>query len=88
VSESSPASSRLRLLDLGFTLLFAPVWCPLLLLGMGAAALSQGLPVFYRAERLGPAVSHYIHELLPIRLLLDEAMLAGPPSGLPSESSH
>ena len=49
----SPSTSRafIRIVDLGFALLLAPVWLPLLLLGLAAAA-TQGLPIFYRAERI------------------------------------
>lgn len=76
MSEAPPAAGRLRLLDLGFTLLFAPVWCPLLLLGMSAAALSQGLPVFYRAERIGRRRQTF--RMLKIRTMVREAERLGP----------
>ena len=53
MSRSPAPAALLRLVDLGFALLLAPIWAPLLLLSAGAAALVQGSPVFYRADRLG-----------------------------------
>jgi lipopolysaccharide/colanic/teichoic acid biosynthesis glycosyltransferase len=44
---------ELRILDIAFTLLFALVTLPLVLLIAGVNALSSGFPVLYRGERVG-----------------------------------
>jgi lipopolysaccharide/colanic/teichoic acid biosynthesis glycosyltransferase len=62
--------------DIGFTLLLAPVWAPLLLLGTAAAALLQGSPVFYRAERLGQGGKPF--RMLKLRTMVRGAERLGP----------
>jgi lipopolysaccharide/colanic/teichoic acid biosynthesis glycosyltransferase len=62
--------------DLGFALALAPVWVPLLLLGVAAAALSQGLPIFYRAERLGRGGGTF--RMLKLRTMVLNAEQLGP----------
>jgi lipopolysaccharide/colanic/teichoic acid biosynthesis glycosyltransferase len=62
--------------DLGFTLLLAPIWAPLLLVGIVAAALLQGFPVFYRAERLGR--DGKIFRMLKLRTMVRDADRVGP----------
>lgn len=66
----------LRLVDLGFALLLAPVWAPLLLLVAALAALLQGLPVFYRAERLGRGGA--VFRMLKLRTMVRSADRLGP----------
>jgi lipopolysaccharide/colanic/teichoic acid biosynthesis glycosyltransferase len=61
---------RVRLVDLAFALLLAPIWAPLLLLGM-AAALTQGWPIFYRADRLGQ--SGRVFRMLKLRTMVRDA---------------
>ena len=74
---SSPArTALLRAVDLGFAFLLAPVWAPLLLLGAGAAALLQGSPVFYRAERLGK--DGKVFRMLKLRTMIPSAEQLGP----------
>ena len=73
---SRPARrTYLRAVDLAFALLLAPVWVPLLLIGM-LAALFQGLPVFYRAERLGRGGRTF--PMLKLRTMVRRADQAGP----------
>lgn len=73
----SPARSALiRAADLTFALLLAPVWAPLLLLGVLAALLGQGRPVFYRAERLGRGGT--IFRMLKLRTMVPSAERLGP----------
>jgi lipopolysaccharide/colanic/teichoic acid biosynthesis glycosyltransferase len=62
--------------DLGFALILAPMWAPLLLLGTAAAALAQGLPVFYRAERIGRAGRTF--RMLKLRTMVRNAEQLGP----------
>ena len=72
-----PASGAfLRLVDLGFALLLSPIWAPLLLLSAGAAALVQGSPVFYRAERLGRGGK--VFRMLKLRTMVRSADQLGP----------
>jgi lipopolysaccharide/colanic/teichoic acid biosynthesis glycosyltransferase len=72
---ASAARARLRAVDLGFALLLAPIWAPLLLLGIAAAAC-QGLPIFYRAERIGR--SGKIFRMLKLRTMVRNAERLGP----------
>lgn len=71
----APADRMIRLVDLGFSLLLAPVWFPLLLIGMGAALL-QGLPLFYVAERLGRNAQPF--RMLKLRTMVLNAERLGP----------
>ena len=72
-----PARSALiRAADLAFALLLAPVWAPLLLLGVVAAVLGQGLPVFYRAERMGRGGK--VFRMLKLRTMVPSAERLGP----------
>lgn len=74
---SAPASwGLLRAVDLGFALLLAPVWLPLLLLGATAALLTQGLPIFHRAERLGRGGTPF--RMLKLRTMVRDAERLGP----------
>src|ERR1700732_2422562 len=71
-----PTSRALiRTVDLGFALLLAPVWLPLLLLGLAAAA-SQGLPIFYRAARIGRDGKTF--RMLKLRTMVPNAAQLGP----------
>ena len=73
----SPARTvLLRVVDVGFTLLLAPIWAPLLLIGVVAAALLQGRPVFYPAERLGRDGT--IFRMLKLRTMVRDADQLGP----------
>jgi lipopolysaccharide/colanic/teichoic acid biosynthesis glycosyltransferase len=65
-----------RAVDLGFALVLAPIWLPPLLLGIVAAAISQGFPVFYRAERLGR--HGRVFHMLKIRTMVRDADRLGP----------
>jgi lipopolysaccharide/colanic/teichoic acid biosynthesis glycosyltransferase len=65
----------IRLVDLGFTLLLAPIWAPLLLLGLVAAAL-QGPPIFFRAERIGRDGKTF--RMLKLRTMVRNAERLGP----------
>lgn len=76
MTDSRPAAALLRAVDLGFAVVLAPVWAPLLLLGAGAAALLQGRPVFYRAERLGR--DGKVFRMLKLRTMVRSAELLGP----------
>ncbi|HEX2250442.1 MAG TPA: sugar transferase [Gemmatimonadales bacterium] len=71
----SDSPGYLRVVDLGFTALLAPVWVPLLLLGLAAAAF-QGPPVFYRANRLGRGGK--VFPMLKLRTMVREADALGP----------
>jgi lipopolysaccharide/colanic/teichoic acid biosynthesis glycosyltransferase len=62
--------------DLGVALVLAPVWAPLLLLGAAAAALSQGWPILYRAERLGRGGR--VFRMLKLRTMVRDAERLGP----------
>jgi lipopolysaccharide/colanic/teichoic acid biosynthesis glycosyltransferase len=70
-----PGRAYLRAVDLGFTLLLAPLWAPLLLLGT-IAALFQGFPVFYRANRLGRGGK--VFRMLKLRTMVRHAERLGP----------
>ncbi|MGH7508891.1 MAG: sugar transferase [Gemmatimonadales bacterium] len=73
---SRPARTALiRAVDLGFALLLAPIWAPLLLLGV-AAATWQGTPVFYRAERMGRGGKAF--RMLKLRTMVASADRLGP----------
>jgi lipopolysaccharide/colanic/teichoic acid biosynthesis glycosyltransferase len=65
-----------RLVDLGFALVLLPIWLPLLLVGIGAALLLQGWPVFYRAERMGR--NGRIFPMLKLRSMVLDADARGP----------
>ena len=71
----SPARVLIRAVDLGFALLLAPAWAPLLLLGIVGAA-SQGLPIFYRAERIGRGGKAF--RMLKLRTMVRNAEQLGP----------
>jgi lipopolysaccharide/colanic/teichoic acid biosynthesis glycosyltransferase len=72
-----PASAGwIRVVDLGFALLLAPIWGPFLLLGTAVAALAQGLPVFYRAERIGRGGR--VFRMLKLRTMVLNAEQLGP----------
>jgi lipopolysaccharide/colanic/teichoic acid biosynthesis glycosyltransferase len=62
--------------DLGFALVLAPIWAPLLLLGTAVATLMQGLPVFYRAERIGRGGR--VFRMLKLRTMVLNAEQLGP----------
>jgi lipopolysaccharide/colanic/teichoic acid biosynthesis glycosyltransferase len=73
---AAPASRwLLRAVDIGFALALAPVWAPLLFLG-SLAALSQGSPVFYRAERIGRGGKGF--RMLKLRTMVRNAERLGP----------
>lgn len=76
MSDSPAGTALLRAVDLGFAVALAPVWAPLLLLGAGAAALLQGWPVFYRAERLGQ--NGKVFRMLKVRTMVRRAEQLGP----------
>ena len=76
MSRSPAPAAFLRLVDLGFALLLAPIWAPLLLLSAGAAALVQGSPVLYRAERLGRGGK--VFRMLKLRTMVRSADQLGP----------
>jgi len=71
-----PPPALLRAVDLFFTVLLAPIWAPLLLLGLAVAALFQGLPIFYRAERLGRGGK--VFRMLKLRSMVRSAERLGP----------
>jgi lipopolysaccharide/colanic/teichoic acid biosynthesis glycosyltransferase len=73
--KPSPPYLLLRTVDLGFALLLAPIWLPLLLLGIVAAA-SQGLPMFYRADRIGRDGRTF--RMLKLRTMVRNAERLGP----------
>ncbi len=70
------ADVRLRAIDVALTLLLAPIWVPLLILGTGLAVLSQGRPIFYRAERLGRGGRIFL--MLKLRTMVRNAERMGP----------
>lgn len=76
MTQRRPPAGLLRAVDLGFALVLAPIWAPLLLLGAAAAALSQGLPIFYRAERIGRGGS--VFRMLKLRTMVRNAEQLGP----------
>jgi lipopolysaccharide/colanic/teichoic acid biosynthesis glycosyltransferase len=76
VSQPPARAALLRAVDIGFSLLLAPIWAPLLLLGAAAAALLQGFPVFYRAERLGQGGNPF--PMLKVRTMVRGAERLGP----------
>ncbi len=76
MTQSPAPGSWLRAVDLGFALVLAPVWVPLLLLGTGAAVLLQGFPIFYRAERLGRHGTTF--RMLKLRTMVPRAERLGP----------
>lgn len=76
MSQSPARATLLRAVDLGFALLLAPVWAPLLLLAVAAAALLQGFPVLYRAERLGQ--DGKVFRMLKLRSMVRSAERLGP----------
>jgi lipopolysaccharide/colanic/teichoic acid biosynthesis glycosyltransferase len=76
VTQPQVPAAWLRAIDLGFALVLAPIWLPLLLLGSAAAALAQGLPVFYRAERLGRGGR--VFRMLKLRTMVLNAERLGP----------
>ena len=63
-------------MDVGVALALAPVWALLLLLGAAAAALMQGVPIFYRAERLGRYGK--VFRMLKVRTMVRNAERLGP----------
>jgi lipopolysaccharide/colanic/teichoic acid biosynthesis glycosyltransferase len=65
----------IRAVDLGFAILLAPIWAPLLLLGLVAAA-SQGTPLFYRAQRIGRDGKTF--RMLKLRTMVRNAERLGP----------
>jgi lipopolysaccharide/colanic/teichoic acid biosynthesis glycosyltransferase len=65
----------IRAVDLGFTILLAPIWGPLLGLGFLAAAC-QGAPIFYRAERIGRDGKTF--RMLKLRTMVRNAERLGP----------
>lgn len=72
-----PAHTALiRAVDLGVAILLAPVWAPLLVFGMLTAALFQGFPVFYPAERLGRGGK--VFRMLKLRTMVRNAERLGP----------
>jgi lipopolysaccharide/colanic/teichoic acid biosynthesis glycosyltransferase len=75
VTQQSAPTGWLRAVDLGVALMLVPIWAPLLLLGT-AAALTQGLPVFYRAERIGRGGR--VFRMLKLRTMVLNAEQLGP----------
>jgi lipopolysaccharide/colanic/teichoic acid biosynthesis glycosyltransferase len=73
----SQAAGRayLRGVDLAVALVLAPLWAPLLLLAIFAALL-QGRPVFYRANRLGRGGQPF--QMLKLRTMVRDADHLGP----------
>jgi lipopolysaccharide/colanic/teichoic acid biosynthesis glycosyltransferase len=69
------SKAAIRAADLVFTLLLAPVWMPLLLIGC-LAALFQGRPVFYVANRLGQ--DGKVFRMLKLRTMVRNADRIGP----------
>jgi lipopolysaccharide/colanic/teichoic acid biosynthesis glycosyltransferase len=76
VTRSQARAALLRAVDLGFALLLAPIWAPLLLLAAAAAALLQGFPVLYRAERMGQ--DGKVFRMLKLRTMVPSAERLGP----------
>ncbi len=75
MSQRQSRAALLRAVDLGFALLLAPIWAPLLLLA-AAAALLQGVPVLYRAERMGQ--DGKVFRMLKLRTMVPSAERLGP----------
>lgn len=73
--NGSGRRAYLRAVDLGFTLLLAPIWAPLLLVAVLATVL-QGPPVFYRAHRLGRGGKTF--PMLKLRTMVRNADQVGP----------
>ena len=71
----SVARALIRTADLLVAGLLMPVWLPLLLLGIAAAA-AQGWPIFYRAERLGRGGKTF--RMLKLRSMVRDAARIGP----------
>jgi lipopolysaccharide/colanic/teichoic acid biosynthesis glycosyltransferase len=76
VSQSPARTALLRVVDVGFTLLLAPLWAPLLLFGAAAAALLQGFPLLYRAERMGQDGKTF--RMVKLRTMVRHAERLGP----------
>jgi lipopolysaccharide/colanic/teichoic acid biosynthesis glycosyltransferase len=66
----NPTRARIRLVDLAVALLLSPIWGPLLLLGIALAA-TQGLPIFYYADRLGRSGQPF--RMLKLRTMVRDA---------------
>lgn len=73
--RAAPGGAYLRAVDLGVAVLLAPIWAPLLLLGI-LAALSQGPPIFHRANRLGRGGK--VFRMLKLRTMVRNAEHLGP----------
>jgi lipopolysaccharide/colanic/teichoic acid biosynthesis glycosyltransferase len=73
--SGTPDTRYLRAVDLGFTVLLAPLWAPLLLIGLGLALL-QGRPLFYRANRMGQGGK--VFPMLKLRTMVHRADALGP----------
>jgi lipopolysaccharide/colanic/teichoic acid biosynthesis glycosyltransferase len=73
--RESRAAAYLRAVDLGFALILAPLWAPLLLLAM-LATLVQGPPIFYRASRMGRGGA--VFRMLKLRTMVPNAERIGP----------
>ena len=71
-----PGRPWLRIVDLTTALVLAPVWLPLLAAGSLIALLFQGLPLFYRAERMGRGGSTF--RMLKLRTMVRQADRIGP----------
>jgi lipopolysaccharide/colanic/teichoic acid biosynthesis glycosyltransferase len=71
----SLAHGLIRITDLAFALVLAPLWAPLLLLGIAAAAC-QGLPIFFPAERVGRDGKTF--RMLKLRTMVRNAERLGP----------
>lgn len=69
------AQGLIRITDLAFALVLAPLWAPLLLLGIVAAAC-QGLPIFFPAERIGRDGRTF--RMLKLRTMVRNAERLGP----------
>lgn len=69
------AHGLIRVTDLAFALVLAPLWAPLLLLGIAAAAC-QGLPIFFPAERVGRDGKTF--RMLKLRTMVRNAERLGP----------
>jgi lipopolysaccharide/colanic/teichoic acid biosynthesis glycosyltransferase len=76
VTQSRSRPGLLRAVDLGFSLVLAAIWAPLLLLGLAAALLLQGWPVFYHAERMGRGGRTF--RMLKLRTMVRNAERLGP----------
>lgn len=76
MSHRSARTAWIRAADLLVAVLLAPFWAPLLLLGIMAAALWQGPPVFYRAQRMGQGGKTF--RMLKLRTMVPSAERMGP----------